>query len=323
MVLMVLVLALIAFGGLGYVFVNADGDQAKTAKRVQAIANKPKGGEKVRRTTQDVASNRRKQILSNLKTAEAQNRKQSLTLESRIRQAGLSVTIRAFWITSVSLAAVVLLLGFVITKSPLVALGMSFAAGLGLPRFVLGVLSKRRIKKFTSEFANAVDIIVRGIKSGLPVNDCLKVIARESPAPLDAEFTRVVENTGMGMTLDEALEKLYARMPTSEVRFFAIVLAIQQKTGGNLAEALSNLSAVLRARKLMVEKIKALSGEAVASAWIIGCLPPAVMGMVWVMAPGYIITLFTDKRGHTMLFVAAFWMTIGIVSMRKMINFKF
>ncbi|MHB8286400.1 MAG: type II secretion system F family protein [Caulobacteraceae bacterium] len=323
MMVMVLILALIAFGGLGYVFVNADGAQAKTAKRIQAIANKPKSGEKLKRTTQDVASNRRKQILSNLKTAEAQNRKQSLTLESRIRQAGLTTTVRTFWIVSLCLAAVTLLLGFVVTKSPLIALGMAFGAGLGLPRFVLGVMAKRRIKKFTGEFANAVDIIVRGIKSGLPVNDCLKVIARESPAPLDDEFTRVVENTGMGMTLDEALEKLYTRMPTSEVRFFSIVLAIQQKTGGNLAEALGNLSAVLRARKLMVEKIKALSGEAVASAWIIGCLPPAVMGMVWVMAPGYIISLFTDHRGHVMLAVAAFWMSIGIFSMRKMINFKF
>jgi tight adherence protein B len=323
MFMMVMLLALIAFGGLGYVFVNAGAENAKTAKRVQAIATKPKTGEKIKRTTQDVASNRRKQILSNLKTAEQQNRKQSLTLESRIRQAGLTVTVRSFWIVSVSLAAVVLLLGFVVTKNPLIALGMSFAAGLGLPRFVLGAMAKRRIKKFTGEFANAVDIIVRGLKSGLPVNDCLKVIARESPAPLDVEFTRVVENTGMGMTLDEALEKLYARMPTSEVRFFAIVLAIQQKTGGNLAEALSNLSSVLRARKLMLEKIKALSGEAIASAWIIGCLPPAVMGMVWVMAPAYIITLFTDKRGHMMLFVAGFWMSIGIFSMRKMINFKF
>jgi tight adherence protein B len=319
--LMVLLLALIALGGVGYVLAGAGGGEA--AKRVQIIAQTVKGADKTRRTTQDVASNRRKQILSNLKTAEAQNRKQSLTLESRIRQAGLAMTVRTFWIVSLCLALVALLLGFVITRMPLVALGMSFAAGLGLPRMVLGMLSKRRMKKFTSEFANAVDIIVRGIKSGLPVNDCLKVIARESPAPLDAEFTRVVENTGMGMTLDEALEKLYARMPTSEVRFFAIVLAIQQKTGGNLAEALGNLSTVLRARKLMVEKIKALSGEAVASAWIIGCLPPAVMGMVWVMAPGYIITLFIDKRGHMMLFVAAFWMSIGIVSMRKMINFKF
>jgi tight adherence protein B len=323
MMIMILMLALIAFGGLGYVFVNADPDQARTAKRIQAIASTSKGADKARRTTQDVASNRRKQILSNLKTAEQQNRKQSLTLESRIRQAGLAVTVRTFWIASVGLAVAALLIGFGVTHMPLVAVGLSFAAGLGLPRMVLGVLAKRRIKKFTGEFANAVDIIVRGIKSGLPVNDCLKVIARESPAPLDAEFTRVVENTGMGMTLDEALEKLYARMPTSEVRFFAIVLAIQQKTGGNLAEALGNLSAVLRARKLMVEKIKALSGEAVASAWIIGSLPPAVMGMVWVMAPTYIITLFTDKRGHMMLFAAAFWMSIGIVSMRKMINFKF
>lgn len=322
MLFLVALLALIAFGGLGYIFVSADGAQAKTAKRIQVIAAQGKG-EKVRRSSQDVAVNRRKQILSNLKAADRQQRKQSLSLESRIRQAGLSASVRNFWIVSVILAVVVLLVGLMVTHAPLIALGMSFAAGLGLPRAVLSMLAKRRIKKFTGEFANATDVIVRGIKSGLPVNDCLKVIARESPAPLNAEFTRVVENTGMGMTLDDALEKLYARMPTSEVRFFAIVLAIQQKTGGNLAEALGNLSSVLRARKLMTEKIKALSGEAVASAFIIGSLPPGVTLLIYFMTPSYITILFTDPRGHVMLMLATGSMALGTFVMRKMINFKF
>jgi len=208
-------------------------------------------------------------------------------------------------------------------RSPLIALGLAFAAGLGLPRWIVGFLAKRRIKKFTEAFSDAIDIIVRGIKSGLPVHDCLKIIGKECPEPLAGEFRRLVENVGMGMAMDQALEKMYERMPTSELRFFAIVLAIQQKTGGNLAEALNNLSLVLRARKLMREKIKALSSEAVASSFIIGSLPPGVVVLITVTTPSYMAPMFTDPRGHVMLMGAGFWMTLGILVMRKMINFKF
>jgi len=164
---------------------------------------------------------------------------------------------------------------------------------------------------------------VRGVKSGLPINECLKVISRESLQPLGEEFGRLVENMGLGLSTEQALEKLYTRMPTPEVRFFSIVLAIQQKTGGNLAEALGNLSSVLRARKLMVEKIKALSGEAVASAFIIGAMPPGVMILIQMMTPSYMAPMFSDPRGHVMLLGGGAWMMIGIFVMRRMINFKF
>jgi tight adherence protein B len=188
---------------------------------------------------------------------------------------------------------------------------------------VLGFLGKRRTAKFTAAFSDAMDIIVRGIKSGLPVHDCLKIIARETPQPLAGEFHRLVENIGMGMNLDQALEKLYEHMPTAEVRFFSIVMSIQQKTGGNLAEALSNLSTVLRARKLMREKVKALSSEATSSAFIIGCLPPAVILLIMVWTPSYMQPMFTDHRGWLMLGGSAIWMGIGIFVMVRMINFKF
>src|SRR5690606_34751816 len=150
------------------------------------------------------------------------------------------------------------------------------------PRWILNFLAKKRTKQFTAAFSDALDIIVRGIKSGLPVHDCLRIIGQETPEPLAGEFRRLNESIGMGMTIDQALEKMYERMPTSELRFFIIVLVIQQKTGGNLAEALGNLSAVLRSRKLMREKIKALSSEALASAWIIGCLPPGVVALIMI-----------------------------------------
>ena len=195
--------------------------------------------------------------------------------------------------------------------------------GVGLPRWIVGTLAKRRTKKFTADFADAIDIIVRGVKSGLPVHDCLKVIGKEMSAPLGPEFQRLVENIGMGLTLEQALAKMYARMPTPELRFLAIVISIQAKTGGNLGEALGNLSNVLRSRKLMAEKIKALSSEATASAAIIGCLPPGVMAMVTATTPSYMMLMFTDIRGQIMLLGAGLWMGIGIFVMRRMINFKF
>jgi tight adherence protein B len=182
---------------------------------------------------------------------------------------------------------------------------------------------KGRQKKFVEQFADALDVIVRGVKSGLPLNECLRVIARESPQPLGAEFQNVCDALAMGVTLEQALQRLYQRMPIQEVNFFAIVLAIQQKAGGNLSEALGNLSAVLRSRKLLREKIKALSSEAKASAMIIGALPICVMVMVYMTTPAYIMSLFTSDLGHLILLIAAGLMGAGIYIMRSMINFNF
>ncbi len=315
-------LAAASAGGVAFAFAWSDGSQAKAVKRAQSLGGASKV-DRSQRSAQDQTVNRRKKILTDLKAQERQQRKQSLTLESRLQQAGLATNVRGFWITSSAIGAVMLLVGFIVSHSFLVALGLAFAAGLGLPRWVLGFLAKRRVKKFTSAFPDATDVIVRGIKSGLPVHDCLKVISTEAPKPLNEEFAKVVENLGMGLSMDQCLEKLYSRMPTSEVRFFAIVLGIQQKTGGNLAEALNNLSVVLRSRKLMVEKIKAMSGEAVASAGIIGVLPAAIMLLVQLTTPKYMAPLYTDPRGHVLLMIGAFWMGAGIFVMRKMINFKF
>ncbi|MBV9511339.1 MAG: type II secretion system F family protein, partial [Caulobacteraceae bacterium] len=149
------------------------------------------------------------------------------------------------------------------------------------------------------------------------------IISHESPAPLGPEFQRLVEALAMGVTMDQALEQMFQRMPTPELRFFTIVLAIQSKTGGNLAEALANLSMVLRGRKLMREKIKALSSEAKASAWIIGSLPPAVIVLISITSPSYMGLLRTDPRGQMVLLGSAVVMATGVIVMRKMINFKF
>lgn len=325
LVALVAVLAFITIGGLGWVFVGGDNGNAKTVKRAQAIVSG--GARETRARGRTTAANsqeiRRKQILQTLKAQEKQQKKATLAIAARLQQAGLSLTVRSFWIFSGVFGVTVGALTLLASQKPLIALGLAFAAGFGLPRWLVGVLATRRIKKFTLAFSDAIDIIVRGIKSGLPVHDCLKIIGKESPEPLAGEFRRLVENVGMGVAMDQALDKMYERMPTSELRFFAIVLAIQQKAGGNLAEALNNLSTVLRARKMMREKIKALSSEAIASSFIIGSLPPAVVVLITVTTPAYMAPMFSDPRGHVMLMGAAFWMAMGILVMRKMINFKF
>ena len=324
--LAVAVLAFAAVGGAGFVLAGGGAaSDARTAKRVQALAGGPARGERGVRTAKpagEAAALRRKQMLANLKAVERQERKAKLTVEGRIQQAGLSWSVRNFWIGRVVVGLLFGVVALVVGRNPLIGLGVAFVAGFGLPLWLLGMIKKKRHKAFTEEFPNAIDIIVRGIKSGLPVSDCLKVIAAESPDPCGMEFRKLVENLGMGLALDQAMDKMYARMSVSEVRFFAIVLAIQQRSGGNLAEALGNLSAVLRARKLMREKIKAMSGEAVASAAIIGILPPGVMLLVTVTSPDYMTPLFTTSTGHLALLIGAAMMSFGIFVMRRMINFK-
>jgi tight adherence protein B len=324
-----LILALVAilgfavFAGVGMAFAGG-GANARMVKRAQSITAPAHRTDRVaRRTAPADAGQRRKQILKSLKDQERIQRRASVTLAARLQQAGLNVSVRQFWIASGVMGALALTLTAVFRVNILICLGATFAISLGLPRWIVGFLAKRRTAKFTAAFADAIDIVVRGIRSGLPVGDCLKIIAKECPQPLAGEFNRLVESLGMGLTMEQGLEKMYERMPTSELRFFTIVLAIQSKTGGNLAEALANLSTVLRARKLMREKIKALSSEATASAFIIGCLPPGVMILITITTPSYMRVMFTDPRGNLMLLGGAIWMGTGIFVMRRMINFKF
>lgn len=325
MMILVAVLAFVTIAGLGFVFAGGDSGNARAAKRAQALVSGGPAASRVRnaKAAANSPEARRKAILKTLKDQDRQQKKATLSIAARLQQAGLTFTEKQFWIASAVFGLVIGAISLPFGKSPLIALGLAFAAGMGLPRWVVGFIAKGRMKKFTEAFSDAIDIIVRGIKSGLPVHDCLKIIGRECPEPLAGEFRRLTENVGMGMAMDQSLEKMYERMPTNELRFFAIVLAIQQKTGGNLAEALNNLSVVLRGRKLMREKIKALSSEAIASSFIIGSLPPGVVTMISVTSPKYMAPLFTDPRGHLLLMIALFWMSLGIFVMRKMINFKF
>lgn len=321
--LLAAVLGFVTVAGFGFALAGGSGSE-RAAKRAQALVARGAEGRdtKVRRATVSAQDNRRRQILKTLKDQEKEQKKATVNLAARLRQAGLGESVRTFWIVSGVVGVLVFLVALILRQPAYVGLGLAFAAGLGLPRWVVGLLGKVRVQKFVDQFPDAMDVITRGIKSGLPVHDSLRVIGQETADPLASEFRILTENMSMGMGMDQAVERMYQRMPTPEVRFFGIVMAIQSKTGGNLAEALGNLSSVIRARKLMKEKVKALSGEAVASAFIIGALPPGVVGLISVIAPAYMEPLFTDPRGRLILLGGAMVMGAGIFVMRKMINFK-
>jgi tight adherence protein B len=258
-----------------------------------------------------------------LKDIEKNQKREKPTLRRRLEQAGFfKTTPRTYWIVSALLGLFTALACLATGQSAAVLATATFAAGLGLPRWVLSFMAARRRKHFTNHFATAIDVIVRSVRSGLPVNEAMRIVARESPEPVRSEFHKLVEGLKVGVTLEQGLTRMRESMPTSEVGFFAIVMTIQGKSGGNLSEALGNLSSVLRDRKRLEGKIKAMSSEAKASAGIIGSLPIAIMGLVYVTTPAYIAMLFTEKTGNLLLAGCAIWMTIGCLVMRKMINFK-
>jgi tight adherence protein B len=315
-------LAATAIGGLAWVFIYPSlSGERKAESRRASIARTDAPAREVEKTQRS----RREQVEGSLKELEARRKTdKSVPLTTRLAQAGLgSWTAQKFWIVSGISGAVGFVLAFLIGRHPLGAAVMAFATGLGLPRWVLGFLKKRREKKFLKALPDAVDVIVRGIKAGLPLFESIKVVATDSPEPLKSEFRAIIETQTIGMPLGEACARLFERMPLPEANFFGIVVAIQQKSGGNLSEALGNLSKVLRDRKKMAEKIQAMSTEAKASASIIGALPPIVMLLVWMSTPDYIALLWTHQIGQFMLVCCVVWMTIGILVMKKMINFDF
>jgi tight adherence protein B len=321
--LIVAALAFLAIGGAGFAFAGG-GQPAAASKRVKAVAGSAKPDR--RKQSADMAALKRKQTtqeaLRELSANEKKSRQRRLSVKGLIAQAGIELTPTVFWIMSAVAGAVLAVAGLII-QGPIGA-AMGFFIGLfGLPRWFLHVLVGGRQKKFSNQLADAIDVIVRGVKSGLPLNQCLRIIAAESPEPLRSEFQALCDSQAMGVPLDQGMQRLYEHMPLPEVNFFSIVLVIQQKTGGNLSESLGNLSAVLRARKLMKEKVKALSSEAKASAMIIGALPIVVMAMVYFTRPEYISILWTDPMGHLVLLGAATMMSTGIFIMHRMVNFKF
>jgi tight adherence protein B len=321
MTLAFVLLAVVAVGAIVFAFTGGDERQQK---RMAAVA-KPAAQLRSGRDQAEAVQKRAKNIAAQLKDLEKNQarKKEKPTMRRRLEQAGFpNATARGYWIFCGILGLCAGLGCYVTHQTSLVMAMAVFATGFGLPRWVLSFLTARRRKKFTNEFANAIDVIVRSVKSGLPTNEALRIVAKESPDPVGFEFMRLVEGLKVGVTLDQGLKRMHDSMPTSEVGFFAIVMTIQSRSGGNLSEALGNLSAVLRDRKRLEGKIRAMSSEAKASAMIIGSLPPGVMALVYFTTPAYITLLFTEKMGNLMLAGCVCWMGIGIFVMRKMINFK-
>jgi tight adherence protein B len=314
-------LAATAIGGLAWVFLYPllSGEKKAEARRASIAKAEP-----VARQTDKAQRSRREQVEGSLKEVEARRQKEKkVSLSVRLTQAGLDWTPRKFMVISCVLGLACFAAAFMIGGGLLGAVGLAFAAGFGLPRWILGYLKKRREKKFLKALPDAVDVIVRGIKAGLPLFESIKVVAADAPEPLKGEFMAIIETQAIGMPLGEACARLFDRMPLPEANFFGIVIAIQQKSGGNLSEALGNLSKVLRDRKKMAEKIQAMSMEAKASAGIIGALPPIVMLLVYLTTPDYISLLWTHPTGQLMLCGCVFWMSCGVFVMKKMINFDF
>lgn len=314
-------MAATAVGGVAWVFLYpALSSEMKSEKRRAAFARTTPAIRQVDRTQRS----RREQIEGSLREIEQrQKRDRKVTLKNRIAQAGLSWSKEKFLIVSGICAMICFSVPMFLGAGPMAAAGLAFAAGFGVPRWLLGFLKNRRETAFLRALPDAVDVIVRGIKAGLPLFESLKVVAADSPEPLRSEFAAIIETQAIGMPLGDACSRLYERMPVPEANFFGIVISIQQKSGGNLSEALGNLSKVLRDRKKMAEKIKAVSMEAKASAAIIGSLPPIVMLLVYLSTPDYIAVLWTHPTGQLMLAGSALWMSAGILVMKKMINFDF
>lgn len=315
------VLAFLAVGGLGWALVGG-GESDGGSKRARSIAGGRSGPQRggAKKSSRDELRERLAKI-----EAETAGKKKSKgkSLKGMLEQAGLSLKPKTFLMICGGAGLSVGLVLFIRMQSPLIAGGAAVFAGVGLPFFVLNYLAGNRRKKFLAEFPNALEAIVRGVKSGLPLNECLQLIAKETTDPLRGEVELMVDALAAGVPFERAVEKFADRNPLPEVNFFRVVLVLQQRTGGSLAEVLGNLAKVLRERKLLREKVKALASEAKASAWIIGSLPVVVAGFVSLTTPGYLMPLIEEPMGRTMLMGAAFWMSCGVFAMSRMINFKF
>jgi tight adherence protein B len=323
-----IVMAAVAVGGLAIAILFPMFSSDATGNRVKAIS----GGKKLEssgnsfraRFAEDSKDVRRRQIQDSLNQVndKQKSRKKKISLSTKMQQAGLDASPRAYWVASF-ISGVGFVVGALMLGAPLIGVAAAgFVGLLGFPKYVLRTMRRRRQNKFLNDFADAIDVMVRGLRSGLPLNEAMKIIASETGDPVGPEFTEIVEGQRLGISVDQGMERMTERMPLPEVNFLSIVMTIQSKTGGNLSEALSNLSRVLRDRKKMKAKVAAVSQEAKSSAAIIGSLPFALVGVLSLINPAYINTLFHTNMGNMLLMGSGIWMTIGVLVMRQMINFQ-
>ncbi|WP_378945007.1 type II secretion system F family protein [Mesorhizobium sp. ANAO-SY3R2] len=328
--LLFVILAGLSAGLVAYAFLfKRMESESNTERRLSTIRQTETDRALLKASRDRVAevTKRRKSVQDSLKELDEKQKSKDRNIKKpplrvQIRQAGLQVSIERFYVYSVICGLATTLLIFMV-GAPLILLPGALLAGtVGLPRWFVGFRRGRRVKQFLNEFPNALDIIVRAVKSGLPLNDGIRLIASESPEPVRSEFRRMVEAQQLGISIPDAALRMTETMPCPEAGFFGIVIQIQSQAGGNLSEALGNLSRVLRDRKKMKAKVQALSMEAKASAAIIGALPIIVAFLVYISSPTYIMPLFTTSTGNLILGISGVWMSIGIFVMRKMMNFE-
>jgi tight adherence protein B len=321
-----MVMVAVAVGGLALAILAPFMTGSKINERVDQISDGQKESRLnafKTRFSDDQKDVRRRQIQESLKQIgeEERNRKKKVTLRVMIAQAGLSMSVKMFWLISAMSGTAFFVVPFFFGTPWFICAATAFVGFLGLPRWFLGMLRKRRQNTFLHDLADAIDVMVRGLKAGLPVSEALKIIASETGPPVGPEFNEVVEGQRVGISIDQGIQRMVDRMPLPEVNFLAIVMTIQAKTGGNLSEALGNLSRVLRDRKRMKQKIRSISQEAKSSAAIIGALPFCIMIALAFLSPDYLTPMYTTDTGTIVSVASGVWMTMGVLVMRKMINF--
>jgi tight adherence protein B len=333
-ILLYAILAMVGVGAAGFALVpSLLGSSSRADKRMKAL----QGDIQVNRQNADAArtrDSRRKQISDTLKQQnEALGKaRRRVPLQDQIYQAGMKIKARD-WIRNQIIAGAVIFVVCIVLQVPALSLAgipiplfsavFGIAAAYLLPKFWMSRRRKKHEHNYLEELPNAVEAIVRGVKSGLPLNDSMRLVAKEAKEPVKTEFQRVLDQQQMGKSTTEAIQVLFDRMPLPEVNFFVVVITVQQTAGGNLSEALGNLARVLRNRKKMKQKIKAMSSEAKASAGIIGSLPFIVGILVTLTTPSYMVPLFTTTLGLIWLGIAAVMMSLGVWIMSKMVSFDF
>ncbi|RAU20939.1 pilus assembly protein TadB [Paramagnetospirillum kuznetsovii] len=308
---------LVALAVLGWSMVSLiHGPRARIKRRLAALTGTASHARRSARQP------KRKSVQSRLKQVEgARARKRGYKLREELMQAGIHVEVWQYLAASGGFALLLFILASLMGMSGLWSMLSALVLGIGLPKVVLTLRAKRRVGRFTGQFADAIDVVVRGIRSGLPLGECVNIIGREMEDPIGAEFRLITEGQKLGLGLQDVLARAVERTPTAELRYFANVIAIQQQTGGNLADTLAKLSEVLRARKRMRDKVQAFASEARASAYIIGSLPLVVITALAGLAPNYIEILFTTDTGNILLFTGGVTEVVGLLVMRRMINF--
>ena len=317
--LALLTLGVLAFLGIVYMLVSGPNAAKASQRRLEQVRFRHSES-----TDTKVESQLKKAIAARRpkmhRVAGSSSRIEALAI--RLDRTGKGWTLAQYAYASLGLAVVVSLLMFLRSGSLGLSLAIGIFVGAGLPHFIVGRAIKKRTNNFNTKFPDGIELLVRGLRSGLPVTETLAVVAQEVPGPVGEEFKGVVERIKIGRTMEDALQEAADRLDIPEFNFFCITLAIQRETGGNLAETLSNLADVLRKRAQMKLKIKAMSSESKASAYIVGALPFIVFAMIWWINPSYIGGFFTDDRLIVTGLGGMVWMSIGGFIMAKMVSFE-